>query len=175
MSSNKNKTNTSIIYSPIVEIKSENIKSNVNVWDRIYLYLGVISNDVVENSTIRRILVVRIVPFVTTSTIVNSIVITTSTTNQSKKQHRNSLVDFISNFMNSLCNNIKSISNREISTSLVDVGFIRDLQSAYGQNMILHLTDEFKKVDSKIKLEELKCAKLMTLIKPIYVRYNIII
>jgi hypothetical protein len=56
---------------------------------------------------------------------------------------------------------------------VIDLGFIRDLQSAISQNMNERLTDEVNKIDEAMKAYELKCARLMTLLKPTYLRASL--
>lgn len=53
---------------------------------------------------------------------------------------------------------------------ILDLGYIRDLQGAVAQNMNERLAEEVAKVDEAMKSYELKCARLMTLLKPTYVR-----
>lgn len=56
---------------------------------------------------------------------------------------------------------------------VIDLEFIRDLQSAISQNMNERLLDEVNKIDEAMKAYELKCARLMTLLKPTYLRASL--
>ena len=157
---NSNNKKISItVYSHIIEIRNKNRNNNA-LWETIYMYIGFVSNDIVNNLGNNRILLIRLTPSVVTDNIVNSLVI-------SPNKNKTLWIDFIEKLIINFCESYKSIKP---SNSIIDLGYIRDLQAAYGQHMILYLTEEFKKIDPKIKSEEMKCAKFMTLVKPIYIR-----
>ena len=50
--------------------------------------------------------------------------------------------------------------------NLLDFGFVRDLQATCAQKMNSKLFEIAKNIDLKLKGTELKCAKLMTILKP---------
>eukprot|EP01034_Spumella_vulgaris_P024374 gene24374-30714_t len=57
--------------------------------------------------------------------------------------------------------------------SLVDVGYVRDLQAARAQGMVLRLLEQGEQLDREVRAAEAKCARLMSLLKPTYTRSNV--
>jgi hypothetical protein len=57
--------------------------------------------------------------------------------------------------------------------SLVDVGYVRDLQAARAQSMVLRLLEAAEAMDREVRAAEAKCARLMSLLKPTYSRANV--
>lgn len=70
-------------------------------------------------------------------------------------------------------NTWKALPMHQSAESIIDLGFIRDLQSTAAHLMNSKILQEVELVDKMMKSFELKCAKLMTLLKPSYQRASL--
>ncbi len=61
----------------------------------------------------------------------------------------------------------------DMAEGVLDLGFVRDAMSIATFHMNAHIISQVEHVDATIKAVELKCAKLMTLLKPTYQRAGI--
>ena len=60
------------------------------------------------------------------------------------------------------------------SPHYIDVHFLQDLQRIFSATMVAELQNQFALLDYDLKLLEKRCAKLMTLLKPIYQRIFVV-
>lgn len=81
---------------------------------------------------------------------------------------------FVQSFSESLSTYFTSL-NITLSSSafkgqsvIVDPFYIRDLQHAFAQKMVNRLLQEFHSIDQRVKVAEMRCARLMTLLRPAF-------
>lgn len=78
------------------------------------------------------------------------------------------------NFESSICSvNYNNTNSQMMCEGIVDISFISNLQTTFAQLMNLKLQYEVDAVDQSMKSVELKCAKMMTLLKATYQRSNL--
>jgi hypothetical protein len=161
-----------------------------NLWSRLVMYIGV-------NLHFQRVLFLTILPAIEQSSFVKKISQYINTNSeydlfsedianrlhsafQSDEilfQSTVPLASFIeedASFESSICSvNYNNANSQIMCEGIVDVAYICNLQTTFAQLMNLKLQYEVDAVDQSMKSVELKCAKLMTLLKPTYQRSNL--
>jgi hypothetical protein len=108
---------------------------------------------------------------------------------QNKSEFYNHCLQIVQHFSEALfsekitSNHLQSSANAEttyfsnfLCEGILDLSFIRDIQLTAAQLMNQKILKEVNFLDTQVlKVNELKCAKLMTLLKPYYLKANIIL
>lgn len=157
---------------PIIKANSNTSSSS---WSKIHMYLGV-------NQNFERVLAVVFYPTV----VLNEKSIFQGIVGKSKANanlNASSFNSFVVSFLERMCEqfqsrqltisqivdkNINIPSNEGTKPAMIEPSYIRDLQLAFAQRMVLQLTNEFSAIDSRVKAAELRCARMMTLLRPSY-------
>lgn len=154
----------SVIYSPIILVTNTN---ETSIWSEITLTLGV-------NPQMQRTVFLN----VASAKAVNASLFSRNQASEDLETFARQLINQIFGILDSAhvlggCTTDLSPIPEQMPEGIMDVGFIRDLQAAVAQNMNDRLNSEVMKIDEAMKAYELKCARLMTLLKATYVRANL--
>lgn len=160
--------------------KVTNSREDSKIWSTINCFLGV-------NDHQQRVIVIYIHPSPVASQTLAKLqqaLLVSSTSSHS--HHHSDYENFAMSVFEAIakaCFESSVTTNKSTSTPplspihysehIVDIPFVRDLQLHFAQKQTNELIQEAKKLDEKLKTLELKTAKFMTILKPIYQRAHL--